>query len=127
MARYILVEVNDNETAGDLVAALQIDGEMHFYHKLQATPEDREYTVKSVAAKVVGLFAKPVKFCDCPNPGDKQVRGAKFGWWVHAVCGKPMKGHCQHPRNLIEPDGYKPPREERWGYLGIWERGDEAS
>ena len=117
MARYILIEVDDNETAGDLVAALQADGEMHFYHKLDGD----EYKVKSVAAKVVGLFAKPTKFCTCPNPGDRSVKGAKFGWWVHADCGKPKAGGNQHPRNLLEPEGYKPPAHERWGYLGIWE------
>jgi hypothetical protein len=115
VARYVLVEVEDNETAGDLVAALQADGEVHFYHKLT----DGEYKVKSVAAKVIGLFAKPTKFCDCPNPGDKSVRGAKFGWWVHVACGKPKAGHCQHPRNMLidEPEDPK----NRWGYLGIWE------
>jgi ribosomal protein L37AE/L43A len=122
VARYILVEVDDNETAGDLVAALDGSDRVFFY-KSPPLGSGGEFTIQTLTAKVVGLFAKPVKFCECPNPGDKQVRGAKFGWWVHAACGKPMKGHCQHPNNLLEPEGYKPPRDERWGYLGIWERG----
>jgi len=120
VARYILVEVDDNETAGDFVAVVQREGNVFYYTPANGQGESQ---IKTFTAKVVGLFAKPIKFCECPKPGDRQVRGAKFGWWVHAECGKPMKGHCQHPRNLLEPDDFKPKPDERWGYLGIWERG----
>lgn len=118
MARYILIEVDDNEVAGDLVKALQSEGEMHFYHKLPGTELD--YQVKAVKAKVRALFAKPVNFCECP-PSANAVRGKTFGWHVCPTCGKAKKGECQHPRNLLDsPDARLTDRDL---YLGIWEPG----
>ncbi len=55
--------------------------------------------------QIVALFAVPTMFCECPeNPTKprRQVRGSKYGWWVHKECGKPMANSFQHPRNLLE-------------------------
>jgi hypothetical protein len=118
MARYILLEVDDNEAAGDLVAALQRGpGNVFLYKK----PDDSgEFRVAEFAAKVRALFAKPTKFCDCVKADDNSVKGAKLGWWVHRKCGKPKHGVCQHPRNLLLPEGPTDPKN-RDLYLGIWE------
>ncbi|HVI77654.1 MAG TPA: hypothetical protein VM715_05730 [Candidatus Acidoferrum sp.] len=46
--------------------------------------------------KVIGVFKRPTKFCDCPevqkvSKGNtyRNVQGQKYGWWVHDKCGRP--------------------------------------
>src|SRR3954452_19124131 len=104
MARYILLEVDDNAMAGDLVAALQDNPQGVFFYKHMASG-DEEYVVTALeGARVRGLMAKPVKFCEC-KPVGPVVMGAKLGWIVCTKCGKPYEGACQHPRNLLAPEG----------------------
>jgi hypothetical protein len=126
MARYILIEVDDNEAAGDFIYALQNYPDGIFFHKklLGGNVDHDEYKVEQLgSARVRGLMGKPSQFCECVNPGDKQVLGKKFGWYVHAECAKPLRGHAQHPRNLLDPEGM--PSRERMFYLGIWEGVDK--
>lgn len=86
MARLVVVEFDDNAQADVFIAKLN----------KAANPRYR----------VVGLFAKPVKWCECPRPTgyDKNevVMGGSYGWWVHKICRRPRKGTHQ-PHNLMEP------------------------
>lgn len=127
MARYLLIEVDDNEMAGDLVAAIQDNPQgVFFYKKKDSLPDDKEsyQVVELEGARVRALFGKPVNFCECP-PSDRSLRGQKFGWYVCADCGKAKKGACQHPRNLLDPIDM--PIRDRDLYLGIWEGGKPTS
>jgi hypothetical protein len=56
--------------------------------------------------RVVGLFAKPVRWCECPKPTgyekNEVVMGGKYGWWIHKLCRRPRRGtHQAH--NLLNP------------------------
>lgn len=92
MARYVLISFEDNNEAEDFVKAALEDrvgeqlGHDAFY----------EFATMSIW----GMYFKPTQFCECPQPGPKQSRGARYGLWIDA-CGKPIRGHTQHPRNLL--------------------------
>lgn len=85
MARYLLVMVDNNESADRL-----------------------RYKLDRVSGiKVVGLFAKPTKFCEgkC-QVGVQDARsivGRKFGWRLCPVCHLP-KRTFHYLKNLIAPD-----------------------
>jgi len=93
MARYILIQVDDNEAAKLIVEDIQKTGELAYQ------VEESELLTP---AKVIGLFAKPTQFCDCPNPGDRVAKGTKWGWLLHSPgCNKPRRNMWQHARNLL--------------------------
>lgn len=86
MPRYIVVEVDDNKRAEKLIRKL---GSL-------------------IGIKVLGLYHKPSRFCECPPPEDtwdrqnpRSVRGPKLGLWVHDQCGRPRSGGQHMPRNLL--------------------------
>ena len=86
MTRYVLVEVDNNDSADALVTKLG----------------------KVRGMRVAGLFGVPTKYCDCPkddgyHQGRDIVRGAKLGWWVHYKCRRARRGTHQL-ENLIAPD-----------------------
>ena len=89
MAKYVLVEFDDDEDA-DAFAAM-------------VSPSD------VASMRVRGVFKKPTLFCDCPKPSEKNSRGAKWGWWLcrNPGCGKPQRGMGQSPTNLIDPEDRK--------------------
>jgi hypothetical protein len=85
MARYVLVMVDNNEVADRL-----------------------RYKLDRVSGiKVVGMFAKPTKFCEgkCQvgNPNARSITGKKFGWRLCPVCHKPRRTF-HYLKNLIAPD-----------------------
>lgn len=94
MARYLLIEVDDDRRATKLVeqfVALDQAGK---------------------GVRAIGLYGKPTQFCGCPpelpKPGTprtppKTLRGRKMGWYVHDKCRKPKPGY-QSPTNLLFPD-----------------------
>lgn len=98
--RWVLVEVPDNEAANDFAAEI-------------AERED---------ASLVGLYAAPVNFCECPKEvrqeknwskiyrHETSARGKSFGWWIKRCCMKPLKQSHQQPYNLLEKDT-APPRQ----------------
>lgn len=58
--------------------------------------------------RVVGLFKKPTKFCECPPMSDLQqsrevTLGERFGWRVHRSCRRARRAP-QAPKNLLEGD-----------------------
>jgi hypothetical protein len=81
MARYVVLSFEDNEDAETFIQ--HCDGQSSII----------------VTGKVEALIAKPTMFC--PNsaaggcPTGKRThsftRGLKWGWWVCAVCKKPVK------------------------------------
>lgn len=85
MARYVLIEVDDNEAANRLMTKLsQLKG-----------------------MRIAGLFGVPQQYCECPKDEgyhqDKMVvRGSKLGWWVHRTCRRARRGTHQL-QNLISP------------------------
>lgn len=88
MARYLLVEV-DNLNTAELLRA-QID---------KASKQGKPM-------RMAGLFVTPSKWCDCPKSEgyhkDEIVRGSKLGWWVHKLCRRARPG--SHALvNLIQP------------------------
>lgn len=85
MAKYVLLEFDNDDEAEAFTSVLQDD-------------------IETAVMRAVGVYKKPTIFCDCSNPGDKSVLGAKWGWWVHKECGRPKKGNWQNPRNLLKPD-----------------------
>lgn len=87
MARYLLIEVDNRETAERLRA--QID-KAHIAGK---------------GMRIAGLFRAPTSWCTCPVPEGyhphEVVRGSRLGWWVHKFCRKARPGSHQL-QNLIE-------------------------
>lgn len=111
MARYILVEVDNNATAERLRAQIDNAGE-------------------AKGMRVVGMFAKANALCECPKkPYDPYqpellTRGAKFGWWLCSDCHKPKNGGNQTLRNLLDAVGT--PAKYREMLLSIkWRREDD--
>lgn len=105
MARFILLRVEDNAQADLIVQQLQADSGLASL----ASPADSLPEVYTCT--VAGLFPLPTVFCICPNdPGERGqggkviTRGAKLGWFIHRVCGRPIIGSWQSPRNLIQPE-----------------------
>jgi hypothetical protein len=103
MARYILIEVDNNATAERLRAQIDNAGE-------------------AKGMRVVGMFAKTSKLCSCPKQveslytRDKKVdvRGAKFGWWLCCDCHLPKNGAGQTLRNLLDAVGTPTKYRDLW-------------
>lgn len=88
MARLVLVEF-DSDAAADA-----------FIQKIDSQTE------KGKKFRIVGLFAKPTRWCGCPQDDgyskNEVVMGGKYGWWVHIKCRRPRMG-THNPHNLIKP------------------------
>jgi hypothetical protein len=83
MARYVLIQVDENDRADRLI------------DKLSGV----------TGLRIIGLFGKPTQFCECPGPWERSTRGKKYGWYCCPDCGYPRKfGPHQRPRNLLEGD-----------------------
>ena len=86
MARYVLVEFENDEQADKLRQMIEAQ-----------TRAGKPY-------RIAGIFARPKTFCRCPTPTgyhkNQIVRGSKFGWWVCVVCKKARKG-SHNANNLI--------------------------
>jgi hypothetical protein len=93
MARYVVIEFINNPDAEA------------FVEQLNNWNDHRRKVGDPFLSRVVGIFVKPGRTCQCPdagraNYGDKNwkpasvVFGARFGWWVCTRCKKPRKaGH----------------------------------
>jgi hypothetical protein len=96
MARWVLIEIDDNADAEAYVESLKIG------KTFMTINTGDSYKVQEAPVRVVGLYAKPVKFCECETPG-KVARGEKLGWWVCTKCNKPQTTRWQMPNNLLAP------------------------
>lgn len=84
MARYVVLEFDDNDDAERYVK------------------EDRW---DIFCGDVIGVYAKPTKFCHCVGSKAKRMaftRTARFGWWVHVDCKKPTEAWA---KGMLLPDG----------------------
>jgi hypothetical protein len=136
MARYILVVIEDNVEADLFVKSLE--NRTVIFERSRLTNEERDVEVSYAhlqGATVRAVWMKPTKFCECAKPGNRSVRGEKYGLYVHLDCKRPKRGAWQHPRNLhssvpsaaamsehlhaAEPANLKP--GERDIYLGVLE------
>ena len=96
MARYVVLEFEDNTEADAFVEAFK---NRLVYHAVpETTLEDRanyRMVTNEKAASVVGYFMRPMIPCTCPpSAKGRQIgysRGTKYGLWVHASCGKPNR------------------------------------
>lgn len=94
MARYLLIEFDENDHADALRAQINA-----------ATEKGRPF-------RVVGLFARPGKNCRCASTRaqfmerlktHRAERGIRFGWWTCPGCNKPrFGGHILN--NLMKMD-----------------------
>lgn len=88
MARYLLIEFDDNDSAD----------------RMRAQIDTAEANGKNF--RVAGMFTPPTRWCVCPESGgyhkEEVVRGGKLGWWVHIACRRARKGTHQLT-NLILP------------------------
>ena len=86
MARYVLVEFQDDATAAAFCEKIT-----------QSTKQGKKF-------RLAGIFAKPKVFCTCtPSFGyhkNQIAMGSKYGWWVCLVCKRPRLGGHQ-PINLL--------------------------
>lgn len=90
MARYVLLQFDNNEDAEQFVEGVKKDAE--------------EFGDQAVMA-AVGLFAKPTNFCDHEPVKGGGARGKTFGWYVGRCCNRARRGR-QFMRNLLfDPSG----------------------
>lgn len=111
MARYVLVEFDDDAAARKFVE--KVNGNY-------GLPEgERKFRVRAV-------WGKPTKFCDCIGARKGLMgfrRGEKSGWWLHTECGRPTRQWAKGNhwfsaigRNLLPGNkDYTP--GSTWGYL----------
>jgi hypothetical protein len=83
MARYLLVQVDRNDTADRL--------------------RDRLDAVAGL--KVIGMFAKPTQFCECEEDTGRSVRGSRFGWSLCPNCKKPKTDALQSSLPNLDEQG----------------------
>lgn len=85
MARYIVLEVDDDKVAEALVKKLA--------------------PLVSKGVRLAGLFARPTRWCKCPHPSgyhaNQVAQGSKYGWWVCLTCKRPRMG-SHNTRNLVD-------------------------
>lgn len=114
MARYVMLEFDDNEEAKAFVKAAQ-EGLLYYTKQHPTLPNEVSVNQVREGVRPRGMWFKPVNYCECqPQPEDSArnfVRGSKFGIYVHKVCMRPFKGRQQSPKNLIDP---------------VWERGESG-
>jgi hypothetical protein len=99
MARYLVIEFDEDAQADALCARINA-----------ATAAGKKY-------RVVGLFARPSRWCGCPRPAGvykpkKLFQGSKYGWWTCPDCRRARLGDHQ-PTNLV------PEPEEPWTGEGV--------
>jgi hypothetical protein len=98
MARYVLVEVDENDRADRL------------REKLDGVP----------GLRVIAMFGKPTKFCECDPMSDRSKRGKTYGWWCCPNCSMPKTDAMQSGlTNLLDQPGL--PSQYRMVSLNIRE------
>lgn len=90
MSRYLIIEFDDDAQAEALRAQINTA------------------TAKGKRFRVVGLFARPKRWCKCiidkTDMRGRVVRGGKYGWWVCTECRHPRLGGHQ-AKNLLPREG----------------------
>lgn len=86
MPRYLLIELDSNDSADRMRA--QIDAA----------------TEAGKGMRVIAMFSKPARLCECLVRSQKSVRGAKFGWWLCPECRRPKSGSPQTLTNMLDDE-----------------------
>lgn len=96
MARYILLAVDDNDAAQKLVDMIEKwDNTIEIATNPEATIAE-DVALEQISVFVRGMYAKPTIFCSCAmNKNSSFTRGKKYGWMVHAQCGKPRRAWAE--------------------------------
>jgi ribosomal protein L37AE/L43A len=115
MARFVVVEIPDNEEADAFVEAIQ-NGYVLFSKPHPKLEDEVSVNKPSSEWKVTQVYAVPTMFCECLDKKEWSAKSVKYGWWVCAKCSKPKAGALQHPYNLLEKD-VDP--KERVYYMGF--------
>lgn len=109
MARYLLVEVDANDTAERLRAQIDKAGE-------------------AKGMRVVGMFTKASQLCNCEVRSETSVRGAKFGWRLCPECRKPKTAGAQTLYNMLDDPDTPTKYRELWiGVRWVWRDGVVAT
>jgi hypothetical protein len=109
MGVYVMLSFDNDDEAHEFVkATLRDKGVMYDGYSTGEGPEIDPVWIDGPYVR--GVWKRPTIFCTCDS-NDRKVgftRGRKYGWWVHAKCGKPSKlwgaGNAWHPalgRNLL--------------------------
>jgi hypothetical protein len=106
MPRYLLVEVDSNDSAD----------------RMRAQINAAEEAGKGM--RVVAMFSKTAKLCDCTVRQEKSIRGSKLGWWLCPACHKPKPGSPQTLSNMLDDEGC--PAKYREIFLSVRWVWDEA-
>lgn len=104
MARYVLIEFDDNNDAETFVKAVEEVQGILVTTQHPKIPDQYGVVKPSHDYRIRGLYAKPTRFCECSDVlFNERRKGAKLGWYVHPTCGRPVRGSWQWPRNLLLP------------------------
>lgn len=83
MAKYVLLQFDDDAEADRFLEGVE-EGDVGIGDGI---------TIALLKFAVRGIWRKPTKFCECKTDMRRGGfrRGQKYGWWVHAKCGKPSR------------------------------------
>lgn len=115
MARYIVIEVESNQAAENLIRNF-----------MESTPD----TIRAGRSmRVVGIFVRPGSTCECldwqtvnyrdPTKAKNDAgvtRGEKFGWWVCSRCNKPRKAGHQLVNQMLPSQTYEISETKGWEF-----------
>jgi hypothetical protein len=101
MARFVVVEIPDNDEADAFISAIK-NGAVIYGRRPDAEGEVR-YAEQETEWRVTQVYAVPTMLCECPTT-HPEGRSQKYGWYVCTKCSKPRGGSMQHPFNLLERD-----------------------
>jgi hypothetical protein len=107
MGRYLLVEIDRNDTAERLRAQIDNAGK---------------------GMRVVGMFSKAATLCDCEVPSEQSIRGAKLGWRICPECRKAKTAGAQTLYNMLDDPETPTKYRELWiGVRWVWRDGVVAT
>jgi hypothetical protein len=91
MARYVVMEFEDNADAEAFVKSVQSDAGIYMTTPHPTVPDSHTVIRPSHNYNVVGLYMRPTSYCTCDISKKNQggfTQGLKFGIYVHAACAK---------------------------------------
>jgi hypothetical protein len=96
MAILVLLEFNSDDDAKSFVKEVLEETTVTVHSRYDSNSSDGRH----FKPRIRGAWKRPTLFCDCgitkkniiqPQHRGGFRRGPKYGWWIHAQCGKPTK------------------------------------